>query len=259
MQLISQEKIEQALDWAYDKSVNGVVGLDSAIDLAESYMKGGTPRIDQVNSLIRFQNTKAATSGFLSGLGGLITLPVALPANMTSVLYVQIRMIAAIAHMGGHDIKDDRVKTLVYSCLVANSAKDVAKSVGITVGGKLATNAIKAIPGKTLIEINKRVGFRLITKFGEKGVINLGKAIPLLGGLIGGSFDAYATNKVGDVARDTFIALVPPVDEEVKPKLKAKAKRKPASTVIVPAAGKMTRRPRKTVAPSLDNQALGKL
>jgi hypothetical protein len=206
MKLISQERIEQALDWAYDKSVNGVVGLDSAFALAESYMKGHAPRIDQVNSLIRFQNTKAATSGFFSGLGGLITLPVALPANITSVLYVQIRMIAAIAHMGGHDIKDDRVKTLVYTCLVANSAKDVAKSVGITVAGKLATNAIDAIPGKTLIEINRRIGFRLITKFGEKGVINLGKAIPLLGGLIGGSFDAYATNMVGDVARDTFIA-----------------------------------------------------
>lgn len=252
MQLISQEKIEQALDWAYDKSVNGVVGLDSAFELAESYMKGDASRIDQVNSLIRFQNTKAATSGFLSGLGGLITLPVALPANITSVLYVQIRMIAAIAHMGGHNIKDDRVKTLVYSCLVANSAKDVAKSVGITIGGKLATNAIKAIPGKTLIEINKRVGFRLITKFGEKGVINLGKAIPLLGGLIGGSFDAYTTNKVGDVARDTFTALVPPADAQVK--TKPKAKRKPALTVIAPAAGKTTRRPRETGASSSDDQ-----
>jgi len=43
MQLISQEKIEQALDWAYNKSVNGVVGLDSAYELAESYMKGDTP------------------------------------------------------------------------------------------------------------------------------------------------------------------------------------------------------------------------
>ncbi len=247
MQLISQEKIEQALDWAYDKSVNGVAGLDSAFELAESYMKGDAPLVDQVNSLIRFQNGKAATSGFLSGLGGLITLPVAVPANVTSVLYVQIRMIAAIAHMGGHNIKDDRVKTLVYTCLVANSAKDVAKNLGITVGGKLATNAIKAIPGKTLIEINKRVGFRLLTKFGEKGVINLGKAIPLLGGLIGGSFDAYATNKVGDVARDTFIALPKPEQDEPKPELKpkAKARRKPAPKVIVPVAPKAAKRPRK--------------
>jgi len=86
MQLISQEKIEQALDWAYDKSVNGVAGLDSAFEMAESYMKGDAVRIDQVNALIRFQNAKAATSGFLSGLGGLITLPVTLPANITSVL-----------------------------------------------------------------------------------------------------------------------------------------------------------------------------
>lgn len=253
MEIISQEKIEQALDWAYEKSVNGVIGLDSAFDLAESYMKSDVARIDQVNSLIRFQNTKAATSGFISGLGGLLTLPVAVPANITSVLFVQIRMIAAIAHMGGYDIKDDRVKTLVYSCLVANSAKDVAKSVGITVGGKLATNAIKAIPGKTLIEINKRVGFRLVTKFGEKGVINLGKAIPLLGGLIGGSFDAYATNKVGDVARDTFIAVAPPADAAPKPKPKAKRTRPPKA--IIPFAKKTTRPSPKTVAPRDGEQA----
>jgi hypothetical protein len=39
MALITQEAIANALDWAYEKSVNGVAGLDSAIDLAESYKK----------------------------------------------------------------------------------------------------------------------------------------------------------------------------------------------------------------------------
>lgn len=205
MALITQEAIANALDWAYEKSVNGVAGLDSAIDLAESYKKGSgdTPH-EMANSLIRWQNTKAATSGFITGLGGLITLPVAIPANIASVLYVQVRMIAAIAHLGGYDVKNDKVKTLVYSCLVANSAKDVLKDVGVSVGNKLAMNAVKGISGKTLIEINKKVGFKLFTKFGEKGVINLGKAVPILGGVIGGSFDAYTTNAVGNVARDTF-------------------------------------------------------
>ncbi len=113
-------------------------------------------------------------------------------------------MIAAIAHLGGYDVKNDKVKTLVYACLVANSAKDILKDVGVAVGNKLALNAVKAISGKTLAEINKRVGFKLFTKFGEKGIINLGKAVPLLGGLIGGSFDAYTTNTIGNVARDTF-------------------------------------------------------
>lgn len=203
---MTEGKLMQALDWAYEKSVNGVAGLDSAIELADDYIsEGGTP-YEQANSLIRWQNTKAATSGFVSGLGGIITLPVAIPANVASVLYVQVRMIAAIAHIGGYDLKNDKVKTLVYSCLVANCAKDVVKDIGIAVGNKLAMNAIKGVSGKTVAEINRRVGFRLLTKFGEKGVVNLGRAVPLLGGIIGGSFDAYTTNAVGNIARDTFVA-----------------------------------------------------
>lgn len=195
----------QLLDWTYAKSANGATGLDSAIELANDYISCGGMPYEQANSLIRWQNTTAATSGFISGLGGIATLPVAIPANVASVPFVQIRMIAAIAHIGGYDVNNDRVKTLVYSCLVANSAKDVVKDVGIAVGNKLAMNAIKGISGKTIAEINKRVGFRLLTKFGEKGVVNLGRAVPVFGGLIGGSFDAYTTNTVGNIARDTFV------------------------------------------------------
>jgi hypothetical protein len=202
--LISQEKIMQALDWAYETSVNGVPGLGTAAELAESYMKNNDSKYEQANSLIRWQNTKAVTSGFVTGLGGLLVLPVTIPANIASVLYVQVRMITAIAHIGGYDIKDDKVKALVYSCLVANSAKDVLKDIGVAVGNKVALNLVKAIPGKVIAEINKKVGFRLLTKFGEKGVINLAKAVPLLGGFIGGTVDGFATNTVGNVARDTF-------------------------------------------------------
>ncbi|MGO2174028.1 MAG: EcsC family protein, partial [Staphylococcus equorum] len=71
------------------------------------------------------------TSGFLTGLGGMITLPVALPANITSVVYVQMRMIAAIAHIRGYDLKDDEVKTLVYLCLTGQTAGDILKDVGV--------------------------------------------------------------------------------------------------------------------------------
>jgi len=138
-------------------------------------------------------------------LGGLLTLPVSIPANIASVLFVQVRMIAAIAHMAGYDVKDDQVKTMVYACLTGNAAKEILKEVGIEIGSKLAVNAIKGISGKTITAINQKVGFRLLTKFGEKGVINLGKAVPLLGGIIGGSVDSYTTNTVGNFARDAFI------------------------------------------------------
>jgi len=196
--------MEQALDFTYDKAVNGVSGLDSAIELAENY-KNGDSLHEQCNSLIRWQNTKAGTSGFVTGLGGLLLMPITLPANITSVLYIQIRMIAAIAYLAGHDLKDDKVKTMVCLCLLGNGAAEILKNVGIEVGKKVAINAIKNIPGKVIIQINQKVGFRLITKFGEKGVINLGKSIPILGGFIGGTVDTISTNIIGNFARDYFI------------------------------------------------------
>ena len=201
---ITENKIQQALNFAYDKAVNGIAGLDSAADLAENY-KNDDCLHDQCNSLIKWQNTKAGTSGFVTGLGGLILMPVTLPANITSVLYVQIRMIAAIAHLAGHDLKDDKVKTMVYVCLVGNGAAEILKNVGVQVGKKVATNAVKNISGKVITQINQKVGFRLITKFGEKGIINLGKAVPILGGLISGTVDTISTNIVGNTARDLFV------------------------------------------------------
>ena len=202
---LTQSKMMDLLNWSYEKAVNGVPGLDSAYDLAADYMKSNESLYNQANSLIRWQNTKAGTSGFLTGLGGIITLPIAIPANVASVMYVQIRMIAALAHMGGHNLNDDRVRSLVFVCLTGNAAKDILKDIGIVVGKKIAQNSIKNISGKTITAINQKVGFRLLTKFGEKGAINLGKAIPLFGGIVGATFDSVTTNTVGNIARDTFI------------------------------------------------------
>ena len=196
----------QALNWAYDKALVGTIpGTNSSYEMAENYLKGEGDLTKKVNSLIRWQNTKSATTGFVSGLGGIITLPVSIPASIATVMYVQISMITTIAIMGGYDVKDDRVKALVYSCLAGNAAKDILKGTGIVIGSKLSTQLIKNISRETITAINKRVGFRLLTKFGEKGAINLGKMIPLVGGVIGGTFDGVSTNIVGNIARKTFI------------------------------------------------------
>jgi len=203
---LTHDTIMKALDWSYDKAINGgIPGMDTAIELAENYSNKRGTLIENANSLIRWQNTKSATSGFLSGLGGVIVMPVAIPANITSVILVQMRMVAAIAHMGGHDLKSDEVRTFVYACLAGNGAKDILKNSGIQIGKKLAISGIKKIPGEVIKKINQAVGFRLLTKFGEKGVINLGKMVPIAGGLIGGTVDAVSTNTIGNVARKIFI------------------------------------------------------
>ncbi|MBD8083879.1 EcsC family protein [Chryseobacterium caseinilyticum] len=199
-------KMLQVLDWAYEKSLNGIPGVSDPIEVfASSYTKGTGTMLQNVNSLIRWQISKTTTSGFLTGLGGLITLPVAIPADISTGIYVHMRMIAAIAFIGGYDIKDDKVKSLIYLCLVGESVKDILKDGGIAIGSKLALSSLKSVSGKTLTKINRMVGFRLITKFGEKGAVNLVKLVPVAGGIIGGTVNAIGTNAIGNLARKTFI------------------------------------------------------
>lgn len=202
---MNTNKMIEVLDWAYDKSMNGIPGGKSSEELAEEYLGKNNNPESAANNLIKWQIRKCATSGFLTGLGGIITLPVAIPANISSVLYVQMRMIAAIAYMGNYDIRDDSVKSLVYICMTGNSAGDVFKGIGIKLGTKLTQNAINKISFTTIKKINQVVGTRLITKFGQTGIINLGKAVPFVGGIVGGGMDAASTKIIGNVSKKVFI------------------------------------------------------
>lgn len=136
-----------------------------------------------------------------------MSLPVTLPINITSVMYVQIRMVTAIAIMGGYNVKDDRIRTLVYSCIAANTVAEVAKDFGLSLSNKLLIKTIEKIPTEVIKRINQAIGFKLLTKFGQKGVINLGKTIPFIGGIINATLDVVATNTIGNIARDTFIKI----------------------------------------------------
>lgn len=201
---LTQSKMMEILDWSYEKAVNGLPGLETAQELADKYLERYSSTDKAINEFIKWQKAKCATSGFLTGLGGIITLPVAIPANISSVIYVQIRMVAAIAHMRGFDLKDDQVRTLVYVALTGQAAADILKQAGIKFGTKMSTVLIKRIPFEVIKQINKAVGFRLITKFGQTGVINLGKGIPIVGGLIGGAVDAVGTDAIGKTAKKVF-------------------------------------------------------
>lgn len=201
----NQGIIMKAIDYGYEKAVSGLSNFDSAEELAQSYLDSDESLKKSSGRLIKWQISKAGTSGFLTGLGGIVTLPLTVPVNLASVLYIQIRMIAAIAVMGGYDLRDDKVKSMVYLCIAGNATKDVLKDMGIVLGEKLALNYIKHISSKTIKEINKRVGFELVSKFGGKSAINLSKVVPIVGGVIGGTFDSVSTLTVGKVAQQVFL------------------------------------------------------
>ncbi len=202
---LTEINIELALDWLYDRALEGLPGGDSAQEMARDYLDLDGHSVDCIDALIRWQSVKAGISGFVTGLGGAATLPISIPVNITSVMYIQIRMIAAIAYMGGYDLKDGRVRSFVYLCLCGNAAKDVLKDAGIKIGMQLTRHALGQVSSEVVKSINNAVGFRLLTKIGEKGGINLMKMVPLAGGVVGGAFDSISTHVIGNIARQTFI------------------------------------------------------
>lgn len=204
-QLITQEQMMEVLEKCYAKAIEGVPGSKSCEALAGEYLgRNGNPKI-AAKKLIDVQIAKCTATGFLTNVGGLITLPVAIPANIAGVLYVQMRMIAALAILGGYNLKDDEVQTMVYLCLTGTSIAEVCKSAGVQVANKVTLNLLKKLPGTILTKINQKVGFRLITKFGEKGVVNLVKVVPVAGGVVGGGMDFVGTKLIAKQAYKVFL------------------------------------------------------
>jgi hypothetical protein len=200
-------KLLQGLEWVYERAVNGIPGIDDGLeDLAQSY--GEQHCTDEaIDRLINWQIAKAGAAGFITGVGGMMTLPVAIPANLVGVLYIQIRMIGAIAHLRGYDVRNDQVRTLVIGCLVGSAVLDILKDLGINIGTQFARQMILRISGQFLKRINQAVGFRLITKAGSRGAVNLIKGVPIVGGVVGGTLDAAATKVIGVTAKQVFVPL----------------------------------------------------
>lgn len=197
--VIAQEDVMKILDSCYEKCLNGIPKISPSVEeMANDYLKKYKTKEEACKAMIRNQITKCATSGFITGFGGFITMPVTLPANITSVIYVQMRMIACTSYMAGFDLNSDQTQTLVYACLAGVAVNNVIKQAGIKFGVKFANGLIKKIPGKVLTKINQKVGFRFATKFGTKGIINLGKLIPGVGAVIGGGLDLVETKIIAE-------------------------------------------------------------
>ena len=196
--VLSQEDVMNILNTCYDKSKQGIPHISASVEeIANEYLEKYPSAEEACKAMIKNQIIKCTTSGFLTGFGGIITLPVTLPANVTSVLYVQIRIIACAAYMAGFDLDGDETRTFVYACLAGVAVNEILKQAGIKFGMKLTNSLIKKIPGKILTKINQKVGFRFVTKFGTKGIINMGKLVPGVGAVIGGSMDLIETKTIG--------------------------------------------------------------
>lgn len=196
--------VAKLIDWIIDVGVNGFGVLPAAEKVAEHHRRMCSTEEEAIDSVIAWRTAHAAGTGFVTGLGGLVTLPISIPTGLASSYALAANTSAAIAILRGYDIESDQARTFILLSLIGDASVEVLRTVGINIGAKIAKNFINQVPGKILIEINKKVGFRLITKAGEKGVVNLMKLVPLVGGVIGAGFDSTFVNCCGKTAKKLF-------------------------------------------------------
>jgi EcsC protein family len=198
--------LRDGFDWAYGKAVDGMPGLDGAQELAARHAARHQSRDAAVKALIARQAGIAGAAGFVTGCGGFVALPAALPANLASALYIQARLVAAIAHLRGHDVRSDEVRALALACLTGSRAADTLKDAGVRLGTRLTRDAIAwvspALFNPPLFnEIRHASHVPLAC---GAGAARLGRFVPLAGGLVAGSFDAALTRLIGHTADRVF-------------------------------------------------------
>jgi hypothetical protein len=186
--------------------IDGGGKLASADRAAERALRARAE--DAIDQVVATHTRLAAVGGFATGIGGFVTLPVALPANVLGFYLIATRMVAAIAAVRGHDVKDDAVRTSVLLALTGSDASKVVKHAGIGVNG-VAAYALRNVSPAALMVVNKGVAFRLFVQLGRHGLSRFGRAIPLLGGLVGAVFDALLIRRIAHHAREHF----PPSDD----------------------------------------------
>ena len=203
------EALLSSLHWLYDQIGARKQDTNATTRSTEVSSTKQADADEAVDAIIRWAAAQAGFLGFATNLGGILTLPIAIPANVAGVSALQIHMVQEIARARGYDLQSDQVKTLTIACLAGGAVLDVLKDFGISVGVKLSERMILQITGPTLVRINQAVGFRLLTKAGSNGMVNFAKFVPFMGGLVSGTVDGFATAGIGAVAKRIFVSRNP--------------------------------------------------
>ena len=184
------------------RAVHGIGPLPSAASAADKQLEEQDGNVkDAIGELIENHASLAAAQGFVTNLGGLVTMAATVPVNITGLALVQVRMVAGIAHLRGYDLDDDRVRNAILLCTLGD---DVVK--------KLVKD--KKIPGTPMVlatapaydpELDKLVAGEvtnaLISRVvGKRAASTVVRRVPVAGGVWAAGTDAFATWQVGKYA-----------------------------------------------------------
>ncbi|NNF56954.1 MAG: EcsC family protein [Rhodothermaceae bacterium] len=194
------------LNQLYPKAIEGLPTLGTPGETAAPYRRRRGPLRDRAERMTQRHIALAGGTGFVTGLGGWLTMPITLPADLAGVALLQLHMAASCAVLAGHaDLTDEATRDTVVACLLKTNAHiNTEEEEAVSrVGVKLAERGVRFLVKQTGTWIASTAGKRLIARRFARG-------IPLVGGVIGATSDAYNTRIVAGHTLDTFFPQAEP-------------------------------------------------
>ncbi|HEX5334296.1 MAG TPA: EcsC family protein [Propionicimonas sp.] len=188
-------------------AINGNSAFPGAKTTAARSLQAKGEREAAIDSIVMQHIGLASAQGFLTSVGGLLTLPVGLPANLAGLAVLSVRMIGSIAHLRGYDVDDRRVRAALTLAMLGDD--EVRRLVS---EGKLPTTPL-VIATSPMFDpdlerkISERVMGSLAGRMGGKHLaVVVVRRIPLVGGGVGAAVDGWLTFGLAAYAKREFIA-----------------------------------------------------
>ena len=107
-----------------DVGLEGRGPIDPVREVADRALtKAGGDHEKAIAAVARSTTVIGGVGGFVTGLGGFVTMPVSLPVNVAEFYLQAVRMVGTIATLRGYDISEPRVRTAVLLTLVGSDVR----------------------------------------------------------------------------------------------------------------------------------------
>ncbi len=188
-----------------DAGIDGRGRFQSASAVADRARAATADPEAAIDRVVRSHLRLGGAGGALTSAGGLVTLPVALPANVAAFYLVATRMVAAIAALRGYDVRQEQIRAAVLLTIVGADSEDLLAKAGLAApAGGMARLVAERLPGPAVMVVNKGLGFRVVNQVLRKGLARAGRLVPVVGAAVGAGLDTYLLTRIADQARKEF-------------------------------------------------------
>src|SRR3954454_209227 len=171
---------------ALHRAIVGIGPLPSASRAADAQLKEQNGDVDRaVHEVIENHVRYAAAQGFVTNLGGLVTMAITVPTNITGLALIQCRMVAGIAHLRGYDLDDPRDRNAILTTMLGEDVVDALVMQRKLPAPPMAMATAPLHDPDLDKIISAEVASELVTKVaGKRLAATVGRRIPIAGGFI---------------------------------------------------------------------------